>query len=52
MSDGSWMNSFDITVPGKVSIVECENSLDAVHPHCSHQTRVVNLNARDVVRNK
>jgi|SRR5580698_4369763 hypothetical protein len=43
------MNGFDVGISGKVVLVECENMSDAVHPHSSDQSRVVDLNARDIV---
>jgi hypothetical protein len=44
------VDGFNTSVPSKVSIVECENALDAMHPHCRDKTRVVDLDARDAVR--
>lgn len=46
------MNCFDVCVARKVALVESQDSFDAMHVHGGNQARVVNLNARDVVRNK
>ena len=46
------MNSLNSAVAFEVRIVECENRLDAIDMHCSNQARVVNLDARDVMRHQ
>ena len=43
------MDGLDVRVARKVAGVEGKNSLDAVDVHCRRQSRIVNLNARDVV---
>src|SRR5216684_5879570 len=43
------MHGFNIRVPSEVLVVERQNVLDAMHAHCRHQTRVVNLHARDAM---
>ena len=43
------MHGFNIRVPSEVLVVEGQNVLDAVHQHCRHQARVVNLHARDAI---
>ena len=43
------MHGFNICVPSEVLVVEGQNVLDAMHQHCRHQARVVNLHARDAM---
>ena len=42
-------HGFNIRVPSEVLVVERQNVLDAMHQHCRHQARVVNLYARDAM---
>lgn len=46
------MNGFDVSITGKVFLVECQNPFDAVDPHCGQQSRIVNLSARNIVNNE
>ena len=46
------MNGFDSRITGKVSLVECQNPFDAVHPHCGYQSRIVHLNSGDIAHDK
>src|SRR2546430_15256108 len=43
------MNGLDSRKASKVSVVECQYSFDAVHPHRGGQPRIVNLNSRNIV---
>ena len=46
------MNSLDVRIASKVALVEGENSFYAVDAHCRRQSRIVDLNARNVVTHK
>jgi len=43
---------FDITIPSEVPIIERQNSFNAMYSHGRHQSRIVNLNAGDIVRDE
>ena len=43
------MNSLDVRIAGKVTLVEGKNSLDAVDAHCRRQSRIVDLHSRNVL---
>jgi len=43
------MNSLDVRIAGKVTLVEGKNSFDAVDAHCRRQSRIVNLHAGNVL---
>jgi len=47
-----WMNSLDVWIAGKVTLVEGKNSFEAVDAHCRRQSRVVDLNAGNLVTHK
>ena len=46
------VNGLDVRIASEVTRVEGKNSLDAVDAHCRRQSRVVDLNARNVVTHK
>jgi hypothetical protein len=46
------MDGFDVCIAGKVILVECKNPRDAVYPHGGYQSRVVNLNTRDILEDE
>ncbi len=39
------MDRLDVWVPGKVSVIKGQNSLDPVYSHRGGQPRIVNLNS-------
>ena len=43
------MNSLDVRIAGKVTLVEGKDSLDPVDAHCRRQSRIVDLHAGNVV---
>jgi hypothetical protein len=43
------VHGFNVSVPSKVPVVECENTLYAMYPHCRHEAGIVNLHARDAM---
>ncbi len=46
------MKGLNVRIAGKILAVECENSAYSMHCHCRRQSRIVNLNAGDIVRDK
>ena len=44
------MHGFNISIPSKVLVVECQNALYAMYPHRGHEACVVNLHTGDAVR--
>ena len=50
--EDSRMGGLDAGVPGEILFVEGQNALHGMHVHCRHQSRIMNLNAGDMVRDE